>query len=100
MVVKPLGGKLFGPHATPILAERVWGERAVAWLLDRLLWTSRKRGSETRERVHYGSLDVEDLGRVYEALLELEPGISSQPMCRLRRQKLEVVVPIDQGAKY
>ena len=100
MVVKPLGGKLFGPEATPILTERAWGERAVAWLLDRLLWTPKKRGSETRERVHYGSLDVEDLGRVYEALLELEPGISAEPMCRLRRQKLEVVVPLAQGEKY
>jgi len=100
MVVKPLGGKLFGPQATPILTERAWGERAVAWLLDRLLWTPKKRGSETRERVHYGSLDVEDLGRVYEALLELEPGISAEPMCRLRRQKLEVVVPLAQGEKY
>ena len=100
LVVKPLGGKLFGPNATPILSERAWGERAVAWLLDRLLWTPKKRGSETRERVHYGSLDVEDLGRVYEALLELEPGISAEPMCRLRRQKLEVVVPLAQGEKY
>ena len=100
MVVKPLGGKLFGPEATPILTERAWGERAVAWLLDRLLWTPKKRGSDTRERVHYGSLDVEDLGRVYEALLELEPGISAEPMCRLRRQKLEVVVPLAQGEKY
>jgi hypothetical protein len=100
MVVKPLGGKLFGPQATPTLTERAWGERAVAWLLDRLLWTPKQRGSDTRERVHYGSLDVEDLGRVYEALLELEPGISAEPMCRLRRQKLEVVVPLAQGEKY
>jgi hypothetical protein len=69
-------------------------------LLDRLLWTPKQRGSDTRERVHYGSLDVEDLGRVYEALLELEPGISAEPMCRLRRQKLEVVVPLAQGEKY
>ncbi|HKM52119.1 MAG TPA: N-6 DNA methylase, partial [Isosphaeraceae bacterium] len=76
------------------------GERAVAWLLDRLLWTSKQRGSDTRERVHCGSLDVEDLGRVYEALLELEPGISAEPMCRLRRQKFEVVVPLAQGEKY
>jgi hypothetical protein len=100
LVVNPLGGKLFGPGAIPILVERTWGERAVAWLLDRLLWTPSRRGSETRERVHYGPLDVEDLGRVYEALLELEPGISTEPMCRLRRQKLEVVVPLAQGEKY
>lgn len=100
LVVKPLGGALFGPHATPLLAELAWGERAVAWLLDRLLWTAARRGSDTRERVHYGPLDVEDLGRVYEALLELEPGISVEPMCRLRRQKLEVVVPMAQGERY
>jgi hypothetical protein len=50
--------------------------------------------------VHYGTLDVEDLGRVYEALLELEPGVTSEPMCRLRRAKLEVVVPLAQGAAY
>ena len=39
----------------------------------RLLWTPGD-GGEERHRVYYGSLDVEDLGRVYEALLELEPG--------------------------
>lgn len=100
LVVKPMGGALFGPHATPILSQLAWGERAVAWLLDRLLWTAKRRGAETRERVHYGPLDVEDLGRVYEALLELEPGITTQPMCRLRRQKLEVVVPIAPGERY
>lgn len=100
LVVKPLGGALFGRDATPNLSDLTWGERAVAWLLDKLLWTPRRRGAETRERVHYGPLDVEDLGRVYEALLELEPGIATEPMCRLRRQKLEVVVPAAQGEKY
>ncbi len=98
--VKPLGGVLFGKVTTPLLSRLRWSERAVAWLLDRLLWTPKKRGADTRERVHYGPLDVEDLGRVYEALLELEPGISGEPMCRLRRQKLEVVVPSAQGERY
>ncbi|MBD2014343.1 hypothetical protein H6F96_10205 [Microcoleus sp. FACHB-53] len=98
--VKPLGGALFGAGATPVLSKLQWGERAVAHLLDQLLWTAPKRGASNRQRVHYGSLDVEDLGRVYEALLELEPGISTERMCRLRRQKLEVVVPVVQGEKY
>ena len=98
--IEPLGGALFGAEAIPLLSQLRWGERAVAFLLDRLLWTPRRRGAEARERVHYGPLDVEDLGRVYEALLELEPGIMSEPMCRLRRQKLEVVVPVVQGQKY
>lgn len=98
--VLPLGGALFGENTTPILSSLKWGERAVAHLLDRLLWTTAKRGGDGRERVHYGPLDVEDLGRVYEALLELEPGLSTESMCRLRRAKLEVVVPVAQGEKY
>jgi len=98
--VKPLGGALFGAAATPVLSNLRWGERAVAHLLDQLLWTTPKRKKGARQRVHYGPLDVEDLGRVYEALLELEPGITSERMCRLRRQKLEVVVPVAQGEKY
>lgn len=102
--VKPLGGALFGAEATPVLSELIWGEWAIAHLLDQLLWTTPKRGSKksarSRQRVHYGPLDVEDLGRVYEALLELEPGIATEPMCRLQRQKLQVVVPVAQGEKY
>jgi hypothetical protein len=97
-----LGGALFGPEAAPLLDSPAltWGERAVAFLLDQLLWTQPKHGGITRQRVHYGSLDVEDLGRVYEALLELEAGIATERLCRLRRQKLEVVVPAAQGEKY
>jgi hypothetical protein len=98
--IKPLGGALFAPNTTPWLTRLCWGERAVAHLLDQLLWTGQQRGNAARARVHYGPLDVEDLGRVYEALLELEPGISTAAMCRLRRSKLEVVVPFAQGEPY
>jgi hypothetical protein len=100
LIIKPMGGALFSPGATPLLNELRWGERATANLLDWLLWTTKQRGAASRERVHYGSLDVEDLGRVYEALLELEPGIATETMCRLRRQKLEVVVKEEQGRRY
>jgi hypothetical protein len=98
--VKPLGGALFGRDATPLISSLKWGELAVAHLLDCLLWTPKQRGAESRERVHYGSLTVQDLGRVYESLIELEPGITVEPMCRLRRRKLEVVVPVAQGERY
>jgi hypothetical protein len=98
LVVTPLGGALFGARTTPLLDRLTWGERAVALLLDRLLWTKPK--GRARERVHYGALDVEDLGRVYEALLELEPGITSAPMSRLRRAKLDVILPSERTAKY
>lgn len=89
--IAPLGGGLFDPAATEALDKLHWGERAVALLLDRLLWTV-PRGRE-RERVHYGSLDVEELGRIYESLLDLEPDIAMTPMVRTRRGRLEAVVP-------
>ncbi len=98
--VRPMAGALFAPATTPILGRLHWSETAIAKLLDNLLWTRSARGATARERVHYGPLDVEDLGRVYEALLELEPGITAETMCRLRRAKLEVVVPAAQGERY
>lgn len=89
--VAPLGGGLFDPTATEVIDGLRWGERAVALLLDRLLWTV-PRGRE-RERVHYGSLDVEELGRVYESLLDLTADIARSPMVRTRHGRLEVVLP-------
>ena len=89
--IAPLGGALFDPAATAALDGLRWGEHAVASLLDRLLWTTPK-GRE-RERVHYGALDVEVLGRVYESLLDLEPAIATVPMARTRLGRLETVLP-------
>jgi hypothetical protein len=88
--IAPLGGALFGADATPLLDSLNWGERAVAILLDRLIWLACGRGE--RARVHYGSLDVEDLGSIYEGLLEQEPGIATEPLVRVRRGKQEMVV--------
>lgn len=97
----PLGGALFGEKVTPLLDELQWGEQGCAELLDNLLRAPRGKGkARSLVRISYRDLDVEELGRVYEALLELEPGITSEPMVRLRRAKLEVVVPEAQGAKY
>jgi hypothetical protein len=93
--IAPLGGGLFDPAATELLDGLHWGERAVALLLDRLLWTV-PRGRE-RERVHYGSLDVEELGRIYESLLDLEPDIAKVPMIRTRHGRIEAVVPAATG---
>jgi hypothetical protein len=89
--IAPLGGALFGAETTPLLDGLEWGEHATAILLDRLIWIVPARGA--RVRVHYGSLDVEDLGSVYEGLLEQEPGVATEPLVRLRRGKLESVLP-------
>jgi len=100
--MSPLGGVLFGKDSTPLLSQLNWTEKSCAYLLDQLLWTITKRGKRKmpRQRIHYGSLQISDLGNIYELLLELEPGIAQKRMCRLRRAKLDVVVPYSQGEKY
>ena len=89
--IAPLGGALFGSGTTPLLDRLDWGDQAVAILLDRLIWLVSPRGE--RVRVHYGSLDVEDLGSIYEGLLEQQPGIATEPLIRVRHGKTEAVVP-------
>ncbi|HEY1410633.1 MAG TPA: DNA methyltransferase [Rhodopila sp.] len=89
--ISPLGGALFGADTTPALDRLRWGDRAVAILLDRLIWIVSPRGE--RARVHYGSLNVENLGSIYEGLLEQEPGIATEPLLRARRGKTETVIP-------
>jgi hypothetical protein len=88
--ITPLGGALFGPDATPLLDGLDWGDRAVAILLDRLIWIAAPGGERTR--VHYGTLDVEDLGGIYEGLLEQEPGIATEPLRCIRQGKTQTVV--------
>lgn len=99
--IAPLGGALFGAEVLPLLNDLRWGELGCAHLLDNLLRAPRGKGKQrSLARLSYRDLDVEELGRVYEALLELEPGTSAEEMVRLRRAKLEVVVPKAQGEKY
>jgi len=90
LVIAPLGGALFDTAAMPVLEHLPWGETAVAHLLDHLLWTSPANGP--RERIHYGTLDVEVLGAVYESLLDLQPAIAAAPTAqdsRRSRQRAE-----------
>jgi hypothetical protein len=93
LAIAPLGGGLFAAGTTPLLDSLDWGERAVALLLDRLIWITDASGQ--RARVHYASLDVEELGSIYEALLEQEPGLATAPMWRRRHGRVETAVAAD-----
>ncbi|HMA96033.1 MAG TPA: hypothetical protein VKP30_25275 [Polyangiaceae bacterium] len=99
--VVALGGRLFGKDGIPLIEAMHWSAPAVTELLRALLWNNGHRAPRGHsERIAYDRLEVEDLGRIYEWLLESEPGIARAPMCRLRRGKLEVVVPLAQGEIY
>lgn len=66
-ILPPLQGHLFDPEATPILNSVRLRNRVLQQVI-RLMSLSRE-GSKKRGRISYGTLGINQLGAVYEALL-------------------------------
>ncbi|GLZ09551.1 hypothetical protein Acsp03_70170 [Actinomadura sp. NBRC 104412] len=64
------GGSLFDPSGFEWLASAPVTDRVVHEVLDALLILRHKRGKAAAERLSYKGLDVEQIGHVYEGLLE------------------------------
>jgi hypothetical protein len=98
--------EVFDANATPTLETLASSEQALAAFIDTLLGRAASalpgtlNDHESPARLYVEDLDIEDLGHVYEGLLEFEPGIAREPMCRLRGAKLEVVLPLARGQEY
>jgi hypothetical protein len=81
--VTPFDGPLFDPAELPA----PWGRRRRAGLADAdaalgrvlLALTTRPAGPGGRERIAYADLGVEQLGAVYERVLDCEPAIAPAP---------------------
>jgi hypothetical protein len=70
LMVTPFNGRLFSPHHTP-LAEHA---RVPDDVMGRsVLSLATRTGRRGRERIAYADLGVEQLGAVYERVLEYEP---------------------------
>ncbi len=85
--VPPRGGAFFSP-ATPagrVLEDARLPDSVVARLMVDLA-TAAPRLGVGRERVSFRELDIENLGAVYEGLLEYEPRIARETMIELRVQ--------------
>jgi hypothetical protein len=72
--VVPFNGRLFAPSAAP-LAESFALDDVVA--RDVLLAVTTRPGADRRERITYADLGVEQLGAVYEGVLDYTPAITS-----------------------
>ncbi len=70
LVVAPFNGRLFAPARAPIAERGRLDDRIVARALAAL--TTLTRGGRC-ERVSFGDLGVEQLGAVYESVLDYEP---------------------------
>ncbi len=71
----PLNGELFSPQA---LDAYTLTNRDLLDAFWRLAWY-RESSSTPPRRVNYAALDVEELGSVYESLLEFHPHLSGSP---------------------
>ncbi|MEE8586097.1 MAG: type IIL restriction-modification enzyme MmeI [Acidobacteriota bacterium] len=84
--LKPYGGMLFDPNRYPALESSLCRIRnkAVHGVLDRLLYAPQGRG-KARQRVAYWSLDVEEIGYLYEGLLDHRAACAGQtPLVKLQ----------------
>ncbi|HTM24150.1 MAG TPA: N-6 DNA methylase [Vicinamibacterales bacterium] len=72
--VVPFNGRLFAPAAAPLAESLPLDDRLVR---DVLLAVTTQPGADRRERISYGDLGVEQLGAVYESVLDYEPSTES-----------------------
>jgi hypothetical protein len=85
LVVTPFNGRLFSPKVAPLAEYGRVSDAAVAHAIESLTTTGGKGG---RERIAYTDLGVEQLGAVYERVLEYRPDAAA-PSPRLTRTSLE-----------
>ena len=81
--VTPFNGRLFAPARAPLLDHLALDDQRVATALDALCFT-RTTPTSGRQRIAYAELGVEELGSVYESLLDLEPVAPPRRAVRLR----------------
>jgi hypothetical protein len=93
--VTAFNGRLFAPSGTPLADRRDLDDEAARRTLIALT-TRRAPDGGARERIAYRDLGVEQLGTVYETLLDYEPSI--RPAARRGRQRRQYDVSLQRGS--
>ena len=96
--VTPFNGRLFAPSRTP-LAERRNLDDAAARRAVLALSTRSAPDRAGRERIAYRDLGVEQLGAVYETLLDYEPRVTPAPSPRRRDSRPGVALEPGSGVR-
>lgn len=90
-------GTLFDPSRTTLVESLAWGDQAVASVLEKLtLIPARNRGLV---RLSYRELDVEQLGAIYENLLEQIPQVAHEILYRVALEKRQLIVNAAERAR-
>lgn len=94
-------GGLFDPAQHPFLEQHFVGDRALAQAIDYLA-TRRiieAGGKPAYQAVDYRTLDVRQLGSVYEGLLEYRVAVATEEMVTISQKGVETWVPLAQKGK-
>ncbi|MGA4902720.1 Eco57I restriction-modification methylase domain-containing protein [Streptomyces griseoincarnatus] len=95
--IPPYGGSLFDPSRFPWLVPAKVTDRVVFEILDALLTLRARKGFKGKERLSYKGLDVEQIGHVYEGLLEYGCHWAEEPYVGVsfgRDRKYEAVLSL------
>jgi hypothetical protein len=96
--VPAFNGRLFAPGLSPMLERRRVGDDRMATILDALSFTTL---GGVRHRISYAELGVEEIGSIYESLLDHEPAwqAGARPQTRARSGSRHVALARTGGAR-
>jgi hypothetical protein len=92
--IKPYGGGLFDPTATATIDGLAWGNDTVADVLEALTVVPAPRGHVGKVRLSFRELNVEQLGSIYESLLELAPAYASEQLWEVELERFTLALRI------
>ncbi|HEX7138484.1 MAG TPA: hypothetical protein VF219_11580, partial [Vicinamibacterales bacterium] len=93
--VRPFNGRLFSPARTPLAERRDLDDRAAQRAV-LALSTRPTQDRSGRERIVYSDLGVEELGGVYETLLDYRPKLEHVPSSA--RARMPPVIRLETGS--
>ena len=96
--VTPFNGRLFAPAGTPLAERRDLDDDAARRAL-LALTTRPSADGGARERIAYGDLGVEQLGTVYETLLDYEPAVRRRTGARTPAAQYDVSLGRSSGVR-
>jgi len=88
-------GGLFDPDQHPFLETYFVGDRALAQAIDYLAYRRVREDGRFQgfQSVDYRTLDVRQLGSIYEGLLEYKVVIAAEEMVTVRQKGVETWIP-------
>lgn len=94
-------GGLFNSQQHPFLEQHIIGDRhlmkAIDYLANRRI--IQQNGKPTYETVDYSTLDVRQLGSIYEGLLEYKVAVAVEEMVTVSKKGVETWLPLAQKGK-